>query len=213
MTEHHGRTALDECAAQLFGDLRVEARQHLLLQLDDRHLGAEGPVKVAELQPDCAGADHYHAFGQPVVDQRFTAGQQAIAGRHAGKKPFARAGRDQDTLGFDRRSRGRCFSLGLCEGDRMRAAHRRVGLEVVDLVFPEEEEHAARELVGGFARARDHALEVDAHFAGLRFRAPCRRRESTPSSRPSRAAPWTGCIPSSDIRRPADRARPPRLSS
>src|SRR5208282_222435 len=36
-----------------------------------------------------------------------------------------------------------------------------------DLVFPEQIEHAARELVGGLARARDHALEVDAHFAGL----------------------------------------------
>ncbi len=130
MTEHHGDAALDERAAQLLGDLGVEAGQHLLFQLDDRDLGAEGLVEVAELETDRAGADHDHAGRQLVVDQRLLAGEHAVAGRHPAKQPFARARGDQDAIRFDCLGDGR---RGLPstwrERDGMRSADCCPGLE------------------------------------------------------------------------------------
>ena len=94
MPEHHGDAALDERAAQLLGDFGVDAGQHLLFQLDDRHLGAERAVEVAELESDRAGADYDDARGHRVEHQRLLAGDDAVADFHSGEQPFARAGRN-----------------------------------------------------------------------------------------------------------------------
>src|ERR1700688_2110063 len=47
----------------------------------------------------------------------------------------------------------------------MRSGDRRVGFEIIDLVFLEEEAHAFGELVGGGARACDHFFEIEADLA------------------------------------------------
>ena len=102
MPQHYRHAPLDEGAAQFLGDLGVEPGQHLLLQFDHRHFGPEGLVEIRELQSHRAGADHDHAFGQAVVDERLAAGHHAVANLHPAEQPFARSGGDQDALGFDR---------------------------------------------------------------------------------------------------------------
>ncbi len=83
MPQHHGDTALDERAAQLLGDFRVEAGEHLFFHFDDRHLGAERAVEIAELESDWAGADHDDARGHRVEHQRLLAGNHAVADFHS----------------------------------------------------------------------------------------------------------------------------------
>ena len=167
MPEHHGDAALDECAAQFFGDLGVDAGEHLLFQLDDCHLGAERAVEVAELEADGAGADDDDARRHLVEHERFLAGDDAVADLHSREQAFARAGGDQNALAVERGRGRRRFAFERRERDGMRAGDGRVGFEVVDFVFLEEIEHALGELVGGGARTRDDFGEVEADFAGL----------------------------------------------
>ncbi len=61
MAEQDRRAALDERLAQLFRDLFVETRQHLLFQLHYRDFGSEGLVKIAKFEPDRARADNDYA--------------------------------------------------------------------------------------------------------------------------------------------------------
>jgi hypothetical protein len=165
--QHHRDPALDEGAAQLLGDLGVESGQHLLFQFDHRHLGAEGLVEIRELQSHRARADHGHAFGQMVVQERFAAGHHAVANLHPAEQPLARAGGDQDAFGLDRRRGRRRFACRLAERDAIGPRDTRAGLEQVDLVLAQQEAHTLGEFVRRLAAALDHADEIDFHFADL----------------------------------------------
>ena len=167
MTEEYLDLALDEAATQLLGDFGVEAGQHLLLQLDDRHLRTEGLVEVAELQSDRARADDDDAGRNPIVQQSFLAGHHAIADGHAGKEALARSCGDEKLVGLDGGRREGWFSFDRREREAMRTRDGGARLEQVDVVFFQQKADALLQLVGSLARARDDALEIDADFAGL----------------------------------------------
>ncbi len=95
------------------------------------------------------------------------AGDDAVANLHPGKQSLARSGRDQNPLAFERRGGRRRFALDLAERHRMRPGDSRVSLEVVDLVFPKQVEHALGELVGRLPRPRNHLGEIEPHLADL----------------------------------------------
>ena len=53
-----------EGLAELHGGVEVGVRRDLVERVDDRHLRAEARERLAELEPDCAGADDEQGLRQ-----------------------------------------------------------------------------------------------------------------------------------------------------
>ncbi len=226
MPKHHRDSALDERAPQLLGDFRVHAGQHLLFQLDDRHLGPERAVEISELEPDRARADHDDARRHLVEHQRLVAGNDAVANLHPRKQFLARPGRNQNPLAFERRHRWRRLALDLLERDGMRPGDDRISLEVIDLVFPEQVKHALGQLVRRRPRPRNHFGKIKPNLADLDpmlFGSPANRihragrakqrlgRNTPPiQANPARPIPLNHRHAHLQLRRPNRRNIPPR---
>ena len=73
---------------------------------------------------------------------------------------------------------GVAFACDRSERHSMRSGDQSPGLDVIDLVLAQQKAHAFGELVGGFAAACDHALEIDANLVRFRSRVRELRRES-----------------------------------
>ena len=178
MPEHHGDSAPDERAAQLLGDFGVEAGEHLLFQLDDRHLGAERAVEVSELESDRAGADNDDARRHLVEHQRLLGGNDAVANFHPRKQFLGGPSRNQNPLALERRHRRRRLAFDLAERHRMRPGNERVSLEEIDLVLAKQVKHALGKLVRRRPRPRNHFGEINpnlASFDAVLFRRPANR--------------------------------------
>jgi hypothetical protein len=100
-----------------------------------------------------------------VVEQGLAAGHHTVADRHPWEEPFARPGREQNPISFDRLGGWRRLAGHRPQRNCIWSRDYAFGLDVVNLVFAQQKTHAFRELVGGHAAARDHALEVDLDLA------------------------------------------------
>ncbi len=178
--------AFDERAAQFLGDLGIEAGQHLLLQFDDRHLDAEGVVKVAELQSDRAGADDDDALSR--MRSCISASWLVIT-----PSPIFIPGNsrspDPDAIMILSASisvpAAPVFLPPASSATSMRSGDRCARLEQIDFVFLEQEAYAASDSLSAASRERAMTRLKSTLISPVWIPCSSPRRESLPSPRRS----------------------------
>src|SRR5947207_5920338 len=87
--------------AQLRGGIRIDRRQQVRQNFEDRHLAAGAGVDVAEFEGDDAAADEHDIARQRRIAEDIVRGDQMLGARDW-QTPRRRAGGDHDMGGFER---------------------------------------------------------------------------------------------------------------
>ena len=82
-------------------DVLVEAAQHALAAMNERHVRAQALENLGELDRDVAAADDHDPLGQTVQMERLVGGDGEFRAAHALRAHDPTAGGDEDPLGGD----------------------------------------------------------------------------------------------------------------
>ncbi len=135
--QFEGKPLLLQHAVKLLGDLAVDARQNVIEEFDDRHLGAEPPPHRAELEPDDAGADDEELLRHVGELERAGRGHDALfVDVDAGQPRHVGPGGDDDVLGLQRLGLAVVgFHLDLARRGDAAGAVKRLDLVLLEQIF------------------------------------------------------------------------------